>query len=258
VEQAGAAAPAGETRAPALVRIGQFFFRFRNAIFPVVFLPLVVVTRPRPPFGSARWDVALDLLGIALVLAGQALRAVVIGFAYIRRGGKDRQVYADDLVTEGVFAHSRNPLYLGNFLAVVGFCLIHGSPVCYLVAIPFFAFAYWTIVLAEEDFLRRRFGQRYEEYSRQVPRFIPSPTGLWTRLSGMAFDWKRLLRKEYGSTVSGGSLVVALLLWDRYRLTGSPGSRGELIAAGAAWLVLVVFYLVVRWAKKSGRLGTGN
>lgn len=45
------------------------------------------------------------MLGVALALTGQLLRALVIGFAYVRRGGKDRQIYAESLQQEGLFAH---------------------------------------------------------------------------------------------------------------------------------------------------------
>ena len=45
---------------------------------------------------------------------------LTIGYEYIVRGGRQGKVYAEDLVQGGVFAHSRNPLYLGNLLIIVG------------------------------------------------------------------------------------------------------------------------------------------
>lgn len=237
----------------ALAPLGRFFFKFRDFLFPVVFLGLALASEP----GGGPWDRALDLLGILVALAGQLLRAVVIGFAYIRRGGKDKQVYADSLVQEGVFAHSRNPLYLGNFLALVGFCLIHDSALCYLVGIPFFAFAYLAIVAAEEEYLHGKFGAEYEAYCRRVPRFIPSFSGLGATLGGMSFDWKRLVRKEYGSTFAGLSLILALLIGDEYRLHGPDSARGLLPGVLSVWAVLVCGYLTARVLKKSGALGVG-
>src|SRR4029078_10304588 len=118
-----------------------------------------------------RGDLVLDVLGVLLAASGQALRVVVIGLAYIRRGGVNKEGYADRLVQEGIFAHCRNPLYVGNFLALTGFCLIHDSWACYLICIPIFALAYLSIVLAEEEFLRAKFGEEFEAYCRCVPRF---------------------------------------------------------------------------------------
>jgi protein-S-isoprenylcysteine O-methyltransferase Ste14 len=237
----------------ALAPVGRFFFKFRDFLFPVVFLGLALASRPM----GGRYDRALDVAGIAVALSGQLLRAVVIGLAYIRRGGKNKQVYADSLVQEGIFAHSRNPLYLGNFLALVGFCLVHNSALCYLVGIPFFAFAYLAITAAEEEYLQGKFGAEYDEYCRRVPRYLPSFAGLGATLEGMSFDWPRLLRKEYGSTFAGLSLILALLVWDEYVLRGRAAEQAMLPGVLALWAVLVCAYLTVLVLKKRGALGRG-
>lgn len=237
----------------ALAPAGRFFFKFRDFLFPVVFLGLALAGRP----AGGRWEGALDVAGILVALSGQLLRAVVIGLAYIRRGGKNKQVYADSLVQEGIFAHSRNPLYAGNFLALVGFCLVHNSVLCYLVGIPFFALAYLAITAAEEEFLQGKFGAEYAAYCRRVPRFLPSFAGLGATLEGMSFDWRRLLRKEYGSTFAGLSLILALLVWDEHRLHGPAAAQAMLPAVLSFWAVLVGAYLTVLILKKRGALGRG-
>jgi protein-S-isoprenylcysteine O-methyltransferase Ste14 len=239
------------------VSCGSFLFRCRDALFPVVFLGLALASTPGTLFGSRFWDRLLDAAGVAVALGGQLLRALVIGLAYVRRGGLNGKIHADSLVVEGIFAHSRNPLYLGNFLALVGFCLIHHSWLCYLAGIPFFAFAYFAIVSAEEQFLLRRFGDDYVAYCRRVNRFLPACRGLGQTIARMPFDWRRLVRKEYGSTFAGVSTVLALLAWDDYRRLGYPASAGTLTLALVLWSALVPAYVLARWLKKSGRLGTG-
>ena len=241
-----------------LVAAGKVFFKVRDALFPLIFFGLAFVSRPALAGGSRAWDTALDVLGIAVALAGQLLRAMVIGFAYVRRGGKDKQIYADSLQQEGFFAHCRNPLYVGNFLALVGFCLIYNSLLCYLVAIPFFAFAYAAIIAAEEQFLRGRFGAEYADYCRRVPRIIPNFRGLGRSLEGMEFDWKRLVRKEYGSTYAGVCAILVLLVWEHWVFQGYPGCRPIIVGAVAVWIPLTAAYLVARYLKKSGALGTGH
>lgn len=240
-----------------LVQAGQLFFRVRDALFPVVFFGLAFLSRPIPAGGSAARDAVLDALGIAVALSGQLLRALVIGFAYVRRGGKDKQIYADSLQQEGFFAHCRNPLYLGNLLALIGFCLIYHSVLCYVVGIPFFFFAYLAIIAAEEQYLGQRFGAIYADYCRRVPRLIPSFRGLGKTLGGMEFDWKRLVRKEYGSTYAGICAILVLLVWERYVWQGYPGAQGTIVVAVAVWAVATVGYLVARYLKKSGALGRG-
>jgi len=90
-------------RVSPLVGCGRFFFRYRNAVFPLVLVALFAGFGPVYPYGSERLDTWLDIAGLTTSLVGQALRVAVIGYAYIRRGGKNKQVYADALVTGGFF-----------------------------------------------------------------------------------------------------------------------------------------------------------
>jgi protein-S-isoprenylcysteine O-methyltransferase Ste14 len=236
------------------VRIGNALFHWRNGLFPLGFIAIALASRPLYPFGSARADAALDAAGFAIALAGQALRAVVIGLAYIRRGGKDRRIHADALVTDGFFAHSRNPLYVGNMMVYLGLFLILNSALGYAVGVPFFLAAYVSITLAEEDFLRRRFGADYEAYVRRVPRYLPDLRGIGATVRGMRFDWRRLIRKEYGSTFSWMTTALALVWWESVRNRGAAASGGVLAGVLGAWAVLVASYLVARILKKTGRL----
>lgn len=236
---------------PAWVVTGRFFFRYRDALFPLVFLGIILTSRARWPFHDRSWDRVFNGVGIAVALAGQVWRALVIGLAYIRRGGKDRQVYADDLVQDGIFAHSRNPLYLGNLLGLIGLLIIHNSPAGYLIGVPFYLLAYWAIVCAEEDFLGGRFGQEYVEYCHRVPRFLPALKDLRATLGNMRFDWRRLLRKEYGTTFTGLTAIFVLLLWDDYQVFGAVDAKG----IPMLWLPVAAAYLVLLALKKKGILG---
>jgi hypothetical protein len=69
-----------------MIAIGQFFFRFRNAIFPLVMLLAVLLARPHYSLGSLATDWLVDLVGLATIFAGQTLRVITIGYDYIRRG----------------------------------------------------------------------------------------------------------------------------------------------------------------------------
>jgi len=240
-----------------LIRAGQIFFKIRDGLFPLVFFGLAFLSRPRMAGGSPRTDAVLDAVGIAVALSGQLLRALVIGFAYVKRGGKNKQFWARTLQQQGFFAHCRNPLYLGNLLALAGFCLIYNSVLCYAVGFPFFLFAYMAIIVAEEQFLGGQFGAEYADYCQRVPRLIPSFRGLGKSLEGMSFDWKRLIRKEYGSTYAGICAVLLLFLWERYIWFDFPGIRGMLPTALTIWILATAGYLLAMALKKRGALGIG-
>ena len=147
-----------------LANIGDFLFRYRNLLFPLC-LPLAFLPGPR------LFDEALvaAALGFAASAVGELVRASTIGLQYIVRGGRDRRVYANDLVTGGLYSHTRNPMYVGNMLILVGLTIASNSWACVAVAIPFYAFVCAAIVAAEERYLRGRFGADFDAYCRDVP-----------------------------------------------------------------------------------------
>jgi len=125
-----------------MIHIGNFFFHYRNGLFPVLYL-LIFVNGP-----ALLSDGRLALLIGALIAAsGQGIRAATVGMDYIARGGRDRRVHADKLVQDGLYAHCRNPLYVGNYLIVLGVGIGSNSLLFLAVGLPFFLFAYWTIIV---------------------------------------------------------------------------------------------------------------
>jgi protein-S-isoprenylcysteine O-methyltransferase Ste14 len=239
-----------------LVRIGAFFFKTRNVVFPLVYLPLILLTPPHRFLGREDAEWALDAAGLLVAFSGQLLRAVVIGLKYIHRGGKNKKVHADDLVTEGIFAHCRNPLYVGNMMILTGLFMVHNNPWVYLVGIPFFAIAYLAIVAAEEQYLERKFGAHYEEYCSRVPRFAMNLEGLKATLGSFEFDWRRVLRKDYGTIFSTATLAIVLLGGELLFGGGGVAARTAVIAGCAVEAVIGLFWLGARALKKSGALET--
>ncbi len=244
----------GEPRANPLVRLGNFFFRYRDALFTAVLLTLFLLFRPHYPRGNERLDNLLDLIGIAVALIGQLLRVAVIGHAYIIRGGSNRRVFAKDLVTEGFFAHSRNPLYLGNLLVLFGLFLIWNNPWVYLLGGVFFLLGYVAIVAAEEVYLRAKFGSTYDAYARAVPRWLPSTRGLRQSLAGMRFNWRRVVVKEYTSMYTWMAGAVVLLAADTLEYHTYQERATYLNTLVACFILLTIGWATARYLKKSHRL----
>ena len=237
-----------------LERWGTFLFKYRDAVFPAVILAIIIVTRPRFPSGSRTADLWLDLLGILVAFSGQALRIAVIGYRYIVRGGKNRRVHAEDLVTDGFFALSRNPLYVGNILVLFGLFIIWNTPLLYLIGVPFVLLGYAGIVAAEEAFLRGKFGADYEEYCRTTNRWIPDLRRARAALDGIPFNWRRVLLREYGSWTAwigtAGVLIIAESLY-----AASYQEQAVLINSILAVLAVVfVAWAITRWLKLNKRI----
>lgn len=241
-----------------LLASGAFFFRFRNALFPMVFVFLFLFTRPALFLGNASLDQLVTVFGGLIAVSGQLFRLAVIGFAYIKRGGKDGKVYADTLVIQGFYAHTRNPMYVGNFLIMLGLGVIYGSPWIYFFVIPFFSFVYLSIVTAEERYLKSKFGAAYDDYAKRVNRFIPNFRGLRQSLSGFRYDWKRALRKDYGTVFGTFAGIMLILMWKTFYLYGFQVKKVELAQLALLLIPVILFYAFVRYLKLSKRLVSPN
>jgi protein-S-isoprenylcysteine O-methyltransferase Ste14 len=231
-----------------MIRIGNFLFRFRNWLFP----PVIALVFVNGPSAIANETLAVTL-GFAIAIVGQVLRAITIGLAYIKRGGKNRQVYAKTLVQDGMFAHCRNPLYLGNLLMLLGLGLLANAWWFLVVGMPFFVFAYIAIVTAEENFLRSKFGPEFDDYCRRVPRFVPNLAGIGKTWRGMEFKWRRLIVKEHGSTYAWTLAAIAALIEYHWIKTHSL-FQPEIYVLMAALAMVTLGYATVRYLKKNRRL----
>lgn len=219
-----------------LVTVGNFFFHYRNFLFP--FALLFVLLPGAPVFADPMHAV---MLGLAVAGLGQLVRATTIGFKYIIRGGKDRRVYAEDLVTEGLYGHCRNPMYVGNVLIFSGIALACNTWTVVLFAVPFGLFIYVTIIAAEENFLRNKFGAAFDAYCRDVPRWLPRLSGLGATLQSMEYKWRRVVVKEYGTPFGWITFICsigAIHLWRAGRLQAADRSMRLLVWIWAATFVL--------------------
>jgi protein-S-isoprenylcysteine O-methyltransferase Ste14 len=78
-----------------------------------------------------------------------------------------------DLVTDGVYARWRHPMYVAIWLAVLAQPLLIHNVVGGMLAIPAFAAMWWLRVPQEEAMLRDRFGEAYDAYCARVGRLWP-------------------------------------------------------------------------------------
>jgi protein-S-isoprenylcysteine O-methyltransferase Ste14 len=113
----------------------------------------------------------LAWLGVALCLFGVLILLLsLVSFGKSFRVGIDVD-QPGELVTTGIFAVSRNPIYVGFFLFLVGQLLVFPNwvPLAYLVGA---AWLFHRQVLREEEFMRQRYGQEFAEYCSHVRRYV--------------------------------------------------------------------------------------
>lgn len=111
-------------------------------------------------------------LGLVLMFVGLALMSWVSmlfrrpGTSFGSRGG------TPVLLTSGPFRFSRNPMYLGKLIWVVGLAVLLGSLIVFLFPVLFFLFANLVIVPLEEKRMEHMLGEQFVEYKRRVRRWL--------------------------------------------------------------------------------------
>jgi len=237
-----------------MVTIGNFFFRFRNILFIflylLLFLPSPLLFKPEH-FGEKYYLFPI-ILGLLVTFSGEIIRGITIGLAYIIRGGRDRRVYAEKLVTEGIFKHCRNPLYVGNILMLLGVGILSNSLIYVGIVMPSFLFIYQAIVLAEENFLRNKFGADFDSYCRKVNRWIINFSGMSETFNDMRFNYKRWILKEYNTLFVWLVGITAIILFRYPELTPDSDTRVKLFVGITVFLGLVYGY--IKYLKKSGKM----
>lgn len=122
---------------------------------------------------ASPWYHGVKWFGLVLILAAFLGRSWCMLYLGGHKGA--------DLIQQGPYSVSRNPLYLFSVMAVVGIGAQTGSIVFGLV-LALGVYAVFNYVIREEEVLLRKvFGFQFEEYSARVPRF-------WPRISGWKSD----------------------------------------------------------------------
>jgi protein-S-isoprenylcysteine O-methyltransferase Ste14 len=126
---------------------------------------------PSPASGQYFHSNALAWLGLMFCLAGLLLLLwSLLSFGRSFRIGIDTE-HPGGLITGGVFAYSRNPIYVAFALVLVGQFLVCSN----LILLIYLMAATWLFhrqVLREEEFLQQHYGQEFSDYCRRVRRYI--------------------------------------------------------------------------------------
>ncbi len=111
------------------------------------------------------------VIGIVLIAAGGALAVAALrGF---RSVGTDPEPWKPSatLVTGGVYAWLRNPMYVGGTLLLAGIAIALASDWTLVMTVAFVVVIHFGVILREERYLEAKFGDAYREYKARVPRY---------------------------------------------------------------------------------------
>lgn len=145
----------------------------------------------------ARPIVSGYLAGLAFLVAGHAVR--IWGSGYLNK--------LNELITAGPFAHTRNPLYIGSFLLLCGYALMAWRLDVAAIMLVLFVLFHGGAIRYEEQLLRERFGDSFDDYCKQVPRIFPKAT---TKFKAGGFSWHMVWHNRE-HRIMAGTVILAVL-----------------------------------------------
>ncbi|PJJ99934.1 protein-S-isoprenylcysteine methyltransferase [Lysobacteraceae bacterium NML03-0222] len=134
---------------------------------------MYAITRLTP-----QWVLPLSLPMKASLAAVWVATGVVIAMLGVRAFRRHRTSVnpvqpdtASQIVSTGIFAHSRNPMYLGMVFCLTGWALWLAHPLALSGVVLFIACLHWLQIKPEERILLHKFGEPYAQYLRRVRRW---------------------------------------------------------------------------------------
>ncbi|MCF8379299.1 MAG: isoprenylcysteine carboxylmethyltransferase family protein [Bacteroidales bacterium] len=229
---------------------GSKLFKYRGSI-PIFLLATGIVVFVLAKMNTEGFEKYIpfeiyEIACISISFIGLIIRILTVGFTPSNTSGRNTGTQmADVLNTTGIYSTVRHPLYVGNFFMWLGIALLVQN-FWYIIS---FVLLYWVyyerIMFAEEQFLRRKFGEIYLEWAKKTPAFIPSFKNFVS--PNLSFSWKKILKKEK----NGFSAIFVVFFI--FRLIGdyvstSAVELNSLLAYLTAFAF--VFYFVLKYLKK--------
>ncbi len=122
-----------------------------------------------PEARAVRWHHALGLLVVA---SGIGLTFFAAGIFQGRETTKNPYGEPAAFVVQAPYTFTRNPMYLGSAVALLGMAIFFDSIVMLLAPAVFFSVIDRMVIPREEAAMERRFGQQYRDYTARVRRWL--------------------------------------------------------------------------------------
>ena len=141
----------------------------------------------------ARPGSTLVIIGLAMATFGQIFRIYAAGF-----------IHKNKLASTGPYALVRHPLYLGNFLILIGFALAANNLYVWIGVALFFMIWYPAAIAYEDSKLESIFEDEWRAWSKNIRAIIPGKFK-WADLKAEGWD-------TYQSLIRNGELPISLYL----------------------------------------------
>lgn len=234
---------------------GNVLFRYRGTLPLIILFSALAVFSIREYMGwNSMNEMCTELypyLCLAVCGLGLVIRIITVGYTPVGTSGRNKEKQeAEVLNTSGIYSTVRHPLYLGNFFMWFGLAMLTRSIWFSICFILFYWLYYERIMYAEEQFLRRKFGQKYLDWADTTPPFIPR-LSRWKK-ANLEFSWRKILKKEKNGFAAMLFIIFA------FQYLGDYIQNGILVPQRDFWFYAMIFgmvsYLVLKFLKYNTRL----
>ncbi len=231
---------------------GNFLFKHRNKL-PILAIPVglgVFIYQELTCSGKPEWIIEGFFPYMCLIVSffGLFIRVFTVGHAPKNTSGRNTGSgqLADQLNTTGVYSIVRHPLYLGNFFIWMGIAFLTENIWFVITFVLAFWIYYERIMYAEEQFLRKKFGDQYTGWASKTPAFIPRLKQY--RPSLLPFGIKKAIKKEK----NGLAAIFIVFFLFRYTETYIKTNIWSIVWDFWAYALIAtsVFYLILKILKK--------
>lgn len=158
--------------------------------------------------------VGIVCLTILLYLAEPSPKSVAVGFFFVIAGMFFRAWSSgyinkdNELATDGPYALTRNPLYFGNFVLGLGIAIAGNNIYSYLIFFIFYLMFFPFLMIIEHKRLKKKFGKKYEEWSKKSNSFFPKIK----RLKNLGFNISYYMKNREYRVLYFSLFVIAILV----------------------------------------------
>ncbi len=184
-------------------------------------------------------DNILDFFGFMILFKG-------ILFRMAARGHKKKYSQASSqLVTTGIYAMTRNPMYLGTFLISAACNLMIWPWWCVFLYAGLFYLRFDREIAQEEKVLKEKFGLGYEEYCKKTPRIFPSVRKAFEVKLRDVFNLKEAFSTEERNLLFvAPAIIIILETFQELMVFGSTDLRVTTNIFGWAAVIFVIIFAI--------------
>ena len=232
---------------------GSWLFRWRSYL-PLLGIPITLIALRNSEYLERVFGDSVEefwgFFSIFISFLGLAVRCFTVG--YVSRGTSGRSTHSltvETLNTTGMYSIVRNPLYLGNFIIILGLVLfIQVWWFALIVSLGFWLY-YERIIFVEEEFLRKKFGDLFLQWAQKTPAFFPKFKN-WKK-PNLPFSLKTVLRREYSTFFA---IITSFTFLDIAEDLFAEGKLEVSLPWAILFIVSLIIYFTLLILKKKTKI----